>query len=239
MSFFNIADNPNFNKASLLALTNQLGLVNSDGNLCADTQHISSIENENKGIKAGYIPYSNKALTWHTDGYYNNSDSQIRGMVLYCARPAYKGGDSMFYDHERLFFELYQENPSFIEVLVDSNVLTIPENKTTANYYRKAQTGPVFSFEKTSKHLHMRYSARTRNIEWGSKFKNSSKGSTLETALLKIKSLLSNKNPYVYKLKLTAGQGIICNNVLHNRMAFEDNESTRLFYRARFYNHIG
>ncbi len=238
MSFFNIVNFSDFNKSSLLSLTNQLGLEDSDGNLCSDTQHISSIKNENKGVKAGYIPYSNKALTWHTDGYYNSLDKQIKGMVLYCVQPAKDGGESLFYDHERLFFELYKENPLFIKVLFDMNVLTIPENKTTKGHYRASQSGPVFLLNANKDGYSMRYSARSRNIEWG-KTLNTSKGSTLEAALLKIKSLLSEKNPYVYKLKLKSGQGVVCNNVLHNRKAFEDNVNPRLFYRARFYNQIG
>jgi hypothetical protein len=38
---------------------------------------------------------------------------------------------------------------------------------------------------------------------------------------------------------MKAGEGVICNNVLHNRTAFEDNENKRLLYRARYYNYLG
>jgi hypothetical protein len=159
-------------------------------------------------------------------------------MVLYCKREAYFGGDSLLYDHERLFFELYEENPEYIDVLMDKNVLTIPANNTTPGHFRAAQTGPVFTVNKVSGAIHMRYSARTRNIEWGSETIKS-KGSTLEAALMKIQTLLSKNNPYIYKLKMKAGEGVICNNVLHNRTAFEDNENKRLLYRARYYNYLG
>ena len=41
------------------------------------------------------------------------------------------------------------------------------------------------------------------------------------------------------KVELKAGQGIICNNVLHNRTAFTDSEKQkRLMYRARFYDAV-
>jgi len=238
MCLFNVSDKTSFDKTSLLALTNQIGLQNIDGNLCSDTNHISEIQDEGKGVKAGYIPYSKKGLTWHTDGYYNVEAKQIKGMVLYCKREAYIGGDSLLYDHERLFFELYEENPEYIDVLMDKNVLTIPANNTTPGHFRAAQTGPVFTVNKVNGAIHMRYSARTRNIEWGSEAIKS-KGSTLETALMKIQTLLSKNNPYIYKLKMKAGEGVICNNVLHNRTAFEDNENKRLLYRARYYNYLG
>ena len=38
---------------------------------------------------------------------------------------------------------------------------------------------------------------------------------------------------------LSAGEGLICNNVLHNRSQFEENpEAPRLLYRLRYYNRI-
>jgi hypothetical protein len=43
----------------------------------------------------------------------------------------------------------------------------------------------------------------------------------------------------VAKVALSAGQGIICNNVLHNRTGFEDSEQQkRLMYRARYYDDV-
>ena len=41
--------------------------------------------------------------------------------------------------------------------------------------------------------------------------------------------------PYRLSYKLKAGEGIICNNVLHNRTSFSNKSGTsRLLYRARF-----
>ena len=51
-----------------------------DANLRSDEDSISSLEvREQNGNQ--YIPYTNKALSWHTDGYYNPLDKQIFGII--------------------------------------------------------------------------------------------------------------------------------------------------------------
>jgi len=78
----------------------------------------------------------------------------------------------------------------------------------------------------------MRFSARKRNIIWRD---------TEDTfkAVAMINRLLADDNN-VLKVKLAAGQGIICNNVLHNRNGFTDSEQQkRLMYRARYYDAVG
>ncbi len=46
-------------------------------------------------------------------------------------------------------------------------------------------------------------------------------------------------NDYQFRHRLQKGEGVICNNVLHNRSMFSDNSnSKRLLYRARFYNRV-
>ncbi len=43
----------------------------------------------------------------------------------------------------------------------------------------------------------------------------------------------------VFQVALKAGQGIICNNVLHNRSGFTDSETQkRLMYRARYFEAV-
>jgi alpha-ketoglutarate-dependent taurine dioxygenase len=53
-----------------------------------------------------------------------------------------------------------------------------------------------------------------------------------------MKSLLHNPSPWQFHAKLQAGQGLICNNVLHTRSGFTDGEHARLLYRARYYDRI-
>jgi len=211
-----------------------LGLERLDGNLCADEDNISSIQVKNSGRHAGYIPYTSKQLTWHTDGYYNKPSQTIRAMVLHCVRPAQSGGENLMLDHEMAYIQLRDENPKYIQAFLQQDVLTIPPNIENGVEIRGAQSGPVFSMDAQSDSLQMRYSARTRNIEW-------KRDGVTQQAVDCMKALLNNNNPYVITYRMQAGEGIIANNVLHNRTAFEDAEADnekRLLYRARYYDRV-
>ena len=108
--------------------------------------------------------------------------------------------------------------------------MTIPDNIESGKVIRAAQAGPVFMC-KGSGRLHMRYSARKRNIIWRDTVE------TLEAVELMKQLMSDDKN--VFKVALKAGQGIICNNVLHNRTSFNDSETQgRLMYRARYYDAV-
>jgi hypothetical protein len=53
--------------------------------------------------------------------------------------------------------------------------------------------------------------------------------------------LLAGDSPCTVSYRLRAGQGIICNNVLHSRTAFTDAADSgrgRLLYRARYHDRI-
>jgi len=73
------------------ALGKQLAMETLDANLRSDEDSVSSLQVR---AQAGnqYIPYTNKALSWHTDGYYNPLDKQIFGIIMHCVRPAVAGG---------------------------------------------------------------------------------------------------------------------------------------------------
>lgn len=221
-------------KEDLLALGHQLGLQRIDGNLCADKDNISALQVSDQGRKPGYIPYTNKPLSWHTDGYYNTPDRQIRAFVLHCVAPAVSGGESCLMDHELAYILLRDENPAWIEALMAPDAMTIPPNVENGVEIRGAETGPVFSFHEASQSLHMRYSARTRNIAW--------KADTATAEAVEFLRLLwEQESPYIYRHKLRAGQGVISNNVLHCRTGFADDSGsgpTRLLYRARYYDRV-
>ncbi|HED36542.1 MAG TPA: taurine catabolism dioxygenase TauD, partial [Gammaproteobacteria bacterium] len=211
-----------------------LGLSRLDGNLCSDEDNISSIKASDSGRQGGYIPYTDKKLSWHTDGYYNELSRTIRAMVLHCVRPAQSGGENLLLDHEMAYIQLRDENPRFIEAFAQLDALTIPPNIEKGVEIRGAQSGAVFSFDPVSASLHMRFSARTRNIAW----KNDN---LTNDALACMNQLLSVNNPYISTYRMRAGEGIIANNVLHNRTAFIDaqpQEHRRLLYRARYYDRV-
>ena len=75
--------------------------------------------------------------------------------------------------------------------------------------------------------LHMRYTARTRSIEW------KQDAATRDAAAL-IGEILAG-SPHVWRVRMEAGMGLVGRNVLHDRQAFEEEpDSPRLVLRARF-----
>ena len=80
------------NKEMVRGLGEQLGLRRLDHNRGADEDAITSLKVQSDALHRGYIPYSNRPIAWHTDGYYNAPDRQIRGLILHCVRPAEVGG---------------------------------------------------------------------------------------------------------------------------------------------------
>lgn len=227
---YQIGDISQTDKSLVHDLGRQLGLKHLDSNLRADEDSITSLQvREQSGNQ--YIPYTNKPLSWHTDGYYNALDQQIRAIIMHCVSPADEGGENGLLDHEMMYIRLRDENPAWIEALMHPAAMTIPPNIEQGQEIRGAQAGPVFSEDEISGNLHMRYSARKRNIEWRDD------AVTLEAAA-KITELLKDES-MVFHHQLQAGQGVVCNNVLHNRTAFEDSAGQqRLMYRARYYDRV-
>jgi len=221
-------------KTLVHAIGRQMLMGTLDANLRADEDSVSSLEvRAQQGNQ--YIPYTNKALSWHTDGYYNPLDKQIFGIIMHCVRPAEEGGVNRLLNHEQVYIALRDENSAYIDALKHPQAMTIPENVEAGQVIREAQAGPVFMVKPqlglAAGRLHMRYSARTRNIVWRD---------TPDTlnAVEMINQLLADETN-VLKVALKAGQGIICNNVLHNRSAFTDSEmQKRLMYRARYYDAV-
>jgi len=219
-------------KATIKHLGEQLGLNRLDSNICADEDSITSLTYRPDGRQKGYIPYSNMRLSWHTDGYYNTLDNQIRAIVMFCVQAAAEGGENALLDHELLYIHLRDRNPAYISALMQSDAMTIPPNIEDGQEIRGVQTGPVFSLHPQYDTLHMRYSARTRNIIW------KDDALTKEAAECITEFLNSADSPILH-YKLNAGEGIICNNVLHNRSGFTDDEQhKRLLYRARYFDRI-
>lgn len=230
-------------KAGALALAAQLGLRRLDANWLADEDGVSSItvdrsdpSQQQAGPRAGergsYIPYTDRAIRWHTDGYYHPQGRLIRGMVLHCARPARVGGVSALLDHELAYIALRDAMPHGVRALMAADAMTIPGRDDETGVARAAQSGPVFSVDPHDGALHMRYTARTRSIVWKD-------DAATRQAVAFLERFLADDNPYVLRLKLEAGMGIVANNVLHDRSAFTDDPAApRLLYRARYLDRI-
>jgi hypothetical protein len=201
----------------------QLGLEDLEGD-------ITSITPEG-GARGEFIPYTDRAIGWHADGYYNPTSRRIRAMTLHCVRAAAEGGESALTDHELAYIQLRDEDPEYVCALSAPDVLTIPPRLEGETVARPAETGPVFSVDEPEGVLHMRYTARGVNIAWRDDAATSAARAALERILL--------ESPYVLRLRLEPGMGIVCNNVLHARTAFRDTpQHRRLLYRARYYDRI-
>ncbi len=230
VAIYQLSERSQSDKALVHQLGRQLGLLSLDGNLRSDEDNISSLQVRSQQGNQ-YIPYTNKPLSWHTDGYYNALNKQIRTIIMHCVSPAAEGGVNRLLDHELLYVYLRDENPAWVEVLMHPQAMTIPANIEEGKEIRGAMTGPVFSVDKATGSLHMRYSARKRNIEWRDDV-------LTRQAVEKINEWLADE-AVTLKYRLNAGEGIVCNNILHNRSGFVDSDTQqRLMYRARYYDRI-
>ena len=215
-------------------LGEQLGLKRLDANPLADDDGISSLRVMPGKSARGYIPYSDQRLLWHTDGYYNAPQRRIRAFILHCVQPAADGGANRLLDHEIAYILLRDADADYIRALSAADAMTIPPNTEQGFATRPAQSGPVFSIDAENGSLHMRYTARTRSIEWRP-------DEPTRAAVRFLEQVLAGDSPYVFGHRLVGGQGLVCNNVLHSRSAFTDDAArglSRLVYRARYYDHI-
>lgn len=221
-------------EAALLALGDQLGLARIDRNLCADDTGITAITVRDTGTDKAYIPYTTRPLSWHTDGYYNAPERTIKAWLLYCAADAADGGENEVLDHELAYIHLRDKDPALIAALMAPDAFTIPSNDEGGEQIRPDQSGPVFSVDPATGALHMRYSARTRNVIWKD-------DATTLAAAQALSDLFSAADAPIFRHRLSPGEGILSNNVLHRREGFRDDPSTgrkRLVYRARYYDRI-
>jgi hypothetical protein len=224
----------NPDKAIPRALAERFGLTHLDSNLLADDDGLTSITVNAEGDHPRYIPYTNRPINWHCDGYYNTGERQIRGMLLHCVQPAAEGGENQLLDHEIVYLLLRDEDPDYIRTLMAPDVMTIPPGKDGEGGERGASVGPVFSIHEATGSLHMRYTARKRNIEWKD-------DAATTAALAALERILEGENhPYIFRARLEAGMGLLCNNVLHTRDGFSDRPDApqRLLYRARYFDRI-
>ena len=214
-------------------LGESFGLRRLDHNWLADDDAITSLTVNPEGDRPDYIPYTNRPIQWHTDGYYNAPDRQIHALLLYCVRPAAEGGENALLDPDLAYILLRDEDPELVRGLMLPDAMTIPARESAGSVARPARPGPVFSIHSPSGCLHMRYTARTRSIEWKD-------DPAVQEAVTLLENILHSSLPYILRGKLQAGWALVSNNVLHDRTGFRDPEGApgRLLYRARYYDRV-
>lgn len=132
-------------KTVIRALGRQFRLERLDHNMCADDDAITTLKVRADVVQRTYVPYTNRPIAWHTDGYYNDADHQILSLILHCVQPAVNGGANQLLDHEMLYLQLWGQNPDYIRALMHPEAMTIPANVVNGEEIRPARTGPVFS----------------------------------------------------------------------------------------------
>lgn len=215
-----------------LALGRRFGLHYLNKNWLADDNGLTSLTVRTDGIRQHYIPYTNRAIHWHTDGYYNTADKQIHALNLHVVQQGASGGENALMDHEIAYILLREKNPDYIRALMGPRVMTIParidDGGTVA---RPEEPGPVFSIM-PSGDLHMRYTIRVNNVMW-------SDDPLTREALACLKAILHSDSPYIYRGRLGPGMGLVSNNVLHDRAAFTDDAThKRHYWRARYFDRL-
>jgi len=220
-------------KSEFLALNRQFGLRDLDVNLGADEDKVTSLQVVSESDKRSqYIPYTSRGMNWHTDGYYNPDGRRINAFALYCVHQSERGGGNFLFDHEMMYLRIRDEAPNLLEALMRDDMMCVPANVQGNRVIRAEETGPVFSLQPGSCALNMRYTSRPHNIVWKSDRQSA-------TALNRVREILMDSETMV-EIKLRERQGIVCNNILHGRQAFQDGADVppRLVYRARYYDAI-
>ena len=206
----------------LLKFVELVGMKTYDCNNIESSKITTITPLENK--KINYIPYTDKSLNWHTDGYYDKKS--IFSWLLHCVNPATEGGENFLLDHELVLREYISSNDD-IDDLMAGDALTIPESKDTS---RSEISTYIFSFKNQYKKLHMRFSMRKDNIGTSPK---------ASLAVTKLKKIIENDcAKYSLSYKLQKNEGIITNNILHGRKAFKDDKEKRRLLRIRSYERL-
>jgi hypothetical protein len=218
----------------LLKFAAHFGLSLKESHRSASEDGVVALTPSSEKSKQGYIPYTPKALNWHTDGYYNPPETPVKAFILHCHTQADVGGVNELIDPEVAFMRLYEADPKMAAAFFHPEAMTIPANVEKNGNIRPASIGPVFFFDGTSGRLQMRYTARTRSIEWR-------QDTATQEAADWMRDWLVSDEVFKIRIKLKAGQGILNNNALHNRTGFEDDPgkgARRIMLRVRFHDRI-
>ena len=220
-------------KGIVVAMARQLGLSRLDGNWLADEDGITPIAVDRSGTdRKAFIPYTDRPIQWHTDGYYQPPARPVRAMLLHCVQDAAEGGCNTLMDHEMAYVALRDADPDGVRALMAPDAMTIPAREDDDGVARAEQSGPVFSVDTRDGSLHMRYTARTRSIVWKD-------DAATRSAVAFLREMLQADAANVLRVRLEPGMGLVCNNVLHARSAFADDPAhPRLLYRARYLDRI-
>ncbi len=231
MALYRFANPPADPKAAVRAFGAAFGLARLDAHLQSDASCITALEVAADDARTRYIPYTDRPIQWHTDGYYNLPEDRVRGLILHCARPAVEGGENALLDPEIAYIVLRDADPAFIAALAHPRAFVVPPNESDGDTIRGERANPVFYVDPASGVPCMNFSQRKRNMAWRD-------DAATRDALQCLNEFLASDSPYIFRHRMAPGEGVICNNVLHNRSGFTDGETKRLMFRGRYMDRV-
>jgi hypothetical protein len=204
-----------------------LGLIEADSGVIAGNDHLSLLENSDNPTQRRFVPYSDRAMNWHTDGYYNAQSSSVKCFCLHCLQPASSGGELTLMDDQLLLIALYDHEPSVVPLLAHPQAMLLPATNDEFGHVRPDRLAPVFEVDSDGD-LITRFTTRQRNIQW----RSPETQQAMEVAI----ELLSQKQHWHTTLRLRSGEGVITRNILHRRTRFTDTEDEhgRQMLRGRY-----
>ena len=209
--------------SKIMRFAQSLGMRTFDSHNIDDSA-ISTISANKDENNIRYIPYTNKGLNWHTDGYYDSKP--IFSWLLHCIEPALSGGENFLLDHELAIREYILKYDDII-YLTNNETFSIPTDEVAK---REITSNYVCDMNNEYKKLHMNFSMRKENIIVN---KNS------ESAMSKlIKIIKEDCKKYHLTYKLSKSEGIVSNNILHGRNAFKDGQVMRKILRIRSHERL-
>ena len=183
----------------------------------------SSIKNLALHVGLGNYEFDSKSdLDGLTEISNNNTNTGMTEYIPYTNKELNwhkDGGLNKFLDHE-IAYILFNQKSSRLNDLMLNNTYNIPKNLMTN---RPEINNPVFKFN--NQKLHMKFSMRKKNIIWNS--------SSIEASDI-LKNIIKDSSKYHIVKRLSEGEGVITNNVIHMRTAFTNSRNkNRLLYRLR------
>ena len=222
-------------KALPRALAAQLGMQQLDANWLADEDGISQhrrVATRDADGRGGFIPYTDRAIRWHTDGYYHPAERRIRGMVLHCVRPAASGGVNGLLDHELAYIALRDADPAHVRALMQPDAMTIPARADDDGVARPAQSRPGLRGRRTTAAC----TCATRRARAASSGRPTPPPAP---PWRRWRRCSPASRPGSCAPGWSPAWAWSAHNVLHDRTGFEDDPARpRLLYRARYLDRV-
>lgn len=214
---------------SVSRLNSALSLTEQDNGVVQNESGLSLLKDMADSPRGRFIPYTSRAMGWHTDGYYNDPSATLRSFSLHCINAADSGGALHLMDYELLLIALREEEPDLLRLLSHPQCMTLPANKDNLGHNRPDRQVPVW-FSLPDDQPGLRFTTRTQHISW--------RNTDTQAAADRLAELIDCYSQWHHCVRLESGQGVITRNILHRREAFTDAKKgpPREILRGRYLN---